>query len=40
MHISKSIVIVTLFELCLNDFEIAAWAYIIETYELVKNHKI
>ena len=23
-----------------KDFETAAWAYIIETYDLVKNHKI
>ena len=36
----KSIVIVTLFEICLKDFETVAWAYIIETYDLVKNHKI
>ena len=36
----KSIFIVTLFKLCLKDFETAAWAYIIETYDLVKNHKI
>ena len=36
----NSIFIVTLFKLCLKDFEIAAWAYIIETYDLVKNHKI
>ena len=36
----KSIFIVTLFELCLKDFEIATRAYIIETYDLVKNHKI
>ena len=27
----KSIFIVTLFELCLKDFETATWAYIIET---------
>ena len=36
----KLIVIVTLFEICLKDFETVAWAYIIETYDLVKNHKI
>ena len=36
----KSIFIVTLFKLFLKDFETATRAYIIETYDLVKNHKI